>query len=100
MLVKYVNICYNNANNGQKATGDYYMKQETINKAIRKHLNEDTYIQVSPKSGKLQMYENFGISFWAKIWDEEQIQILVQDDEGNSEEYYMDYRTFFSKYKY
>lgn len=46
------------------------------------------------------MYENFGISFWAKIWDEEQIQILVQDDEGNSEEYYMDYRTFFSKYKY
>ena len=76
------------------------MKQELINKSIREHLKEDTYTMVHPKNKHLQTYEEFGISFLAKIWDEEDIQILVQDGEGNSEEYYMDYPTFFNTYKY
>lgn len=76
------------------------MKKELINKSIRKHLKEDEYTMVHPKNKHLQTYEDFGYSFWAMIWDEEDIQILVQDTQGNSEEYYMDYPTFFNTYKY
>ncbi len=76
------------------------MRQKSINKAIRKHLKEDGYTQVHPKNRNLQRYEDFGFSFWAKIWDEEDIQILVQDEKGNSEDYYLDYRKFLNNYKY
>ncbi len=76
------------------------MRQKSINKVIRKHLKEDGYTQVHPKNRNLQRYEDFGFSFWAKIWDEEDIQILVQDEKGNSEDYYLNYRKFLNNYKY
>ena len=76
------------------------MRQKSINKAIRKHLKEDGYTQVHPKNRNLQRYEDFGFFFFLKIWDEEDIQILVQDEKGNSEDYYLDYRKFLNNYKY